>query len=68
MTDTVKLRQKIRDSGYRIHFVAEKIGLSYQGFQNKVENRQDFRTSEIKGLCDLLGIDAQERDAIFFCG
>ena len=68
MTDTAKLRQKIKDSGYRIHFIAEKIGLSYQGLLNKVENKREFRAGEIIVLCDLLGIDAQERDTIFFCG
>ena len=66
MTDAERLRQRIDASGYKKRFIAEKLGLSYQGFLNKLWGASDFRVSEIRALCDLLSLTAQERDAIFF--
>lgn len=66
MTDEVKLRQKIDDSGFKMRFIAKKIGITYQTLLNKVVNRTEFNASEIQGLCDLLGICDEERMEIFF--
>lgn len=66
MTDSVKLKQRIRDSGFRIAFIAEKLGITYSGFSNKINNKTDFKAREIITLCDLLNINADEREAIFF--
>lgn len=68
MTDTKKLREKISRSGIKITRLAEKVGLTYQGFTNKLNNRTDFTASEIKSICDCLGIGPEERDSIFFAG
>lgn len=61
MTDTIALREKIKESGYKLVFIANKIGLTYQGFLKKLNN------DSIQGLCDLLRIDTGEKEAIFFC-
>jgi len=66
MTNTKLLRERINDSGYRIRYIASRLGLSYQGFQNKVNNVSEFKATEIKELCDLLKIDALEKEQIFF--
>lgn len=66
MTDEEKLRKKIRDSGFRIAFVAEKCGMSYQALLNKMRNDTEFVASEIKALRNLLGIDEVEAEDIFF--
>ena len=66
MTNTALLREKINQSGYRIQFIAKKIGVTYQGLLNKINNRSDFRASEIQALYDLLGLTEEERVAIFF--
>ena len=66
MTNTLLLRQKLEESGYRLNFIAEKIGLTYQGFLKKVNNESEFRASEILGLQDLLKLTDHERDLIFF--
>lgn len=68
MTDTKALRELIEKRGYKIKFVAEFLGLSPYGFQLKVENKQEFKTSEVAALCELLKIESlDEKEKIFFC-
>ena len=67
MTDTTLLRKKIDASGYKLVFVAEKCGLTYQGFMKKVNNETEFKASEIVILKELLRLTDGEADAIFFC-
>lgn len=66
MTNTELLREKIDQSGYKLRFIAEKIGITYQGLLNKINNRSEFRANEIQALYDLLDLTEEERVAIFF--
>lgn len=66
MTNTKMLRKKIDESGYKLRFVAKRAGVTYQGFLNKVNNETEFKATEIQSLCDLLQIDMQEKEEIFF--
>ena len=66
MTDTEKLKGKIRASGLRFGYVAEQIGLTPAGFYKKMQNVTEFKASEIQKLCDILKIDDRERSSIFF--
>lgn len=67
MTDTNALRGLIEKKGLKIKYVAEHLGLSTYGFQLKIENRQEFKTSEVAALCELLGISSLEtKEHIFF--
>lgn len=68
MTNTEMLEQRIKDSGFKKSFLAEKVGLTPAGFYNCVNNRAEFKASQINTLCKLLGIDAVTKDAIFFVG
>lgn len=66
MTDTEFLKDKIKQSGYKNYFIAEKIGISRQSFLNKLNNRSEFKAGEIQKLFDLLGLNEKERTSIFF--
>lgn len=67
MVDTQLLDEKIDDSGLRIGFIVEKLGLSRQGFDKKRKGKTPFRTSEVYVLCDLLKIsDGDEKTKIFY--
>ncbi|MCC8121834.1 MAG: toxin-antitoxin system, antitoxin component, Xre family protein [Oscillospiraceae bacterium] len=66
MTDTEMLREKIEQSGYKLRFIAQKIGITYQAFLNKINNRSEFRANEIQALYVLLGLTEEERVEIFF--
>ena len=66
MTNTTLLRRKIDKSGYKLIFIAEKCGLTYQGFMKKVNNETEFKASEIQTLKELLNLTTEEVNAIFF--
>lgn len=69
MTNTDELCKLIDNSGFKMKFIAEKVGLTYQGLKNKVEGKTEFTTSEVKSLCELLRISSlKEKERIFFAG
>ena len=66
MVNTELLRSRIIETGFRINFIAGKVGVSYQGFLNKINNLSDFKSEEILSLQKILDLTAEERDRIFF--
>lgn len=69
MTNTKMLEKAIKDSGYKKGFIAEQVGLSRAGLCNCINNRAEFKASQINTLCTLLKLDQTQRSAIFFaCG
>lgn len=56
----------IDKSGYKLRFIASKLGITYQGFLRKINNETEFKASEIQGLKELLNLTDKERDEIFF--
>lgn len=67
MTNTELLEAKIKESGLRKNYIAEKLGLSPFGFANKVSGKTEFKTSEVASLCELLNISTlSEKEIIFF--
>jgi hypothetical protein len=66
MTNTSLLVQYIEKSGYKKSFIADKLGLTAYGFTLKVNNKSEFKASEMTILCKLLKINAKDKEAIFF--
>lgn len=66
MTNTSLLREKIKKSGLKMEFIAEKLGLSRAAFSMKVNNESAFKVPEMYKLCDLLDIDEEYAKDIFF--
>lgn len=67
MTNSKRLRELIEDKGLKYSYVAESIGLTYQGLINKIDNVREFKTSEVNKLCEILGITSlKEKERIFF--
>lgn len=67
MTNTVELRKRINNSGLKLKYIADYLGLTPYGLQKKIDNFNEFKASEIWKLCNLLGItDLETRDVIFF--
>lgn len=66
MTNTDLLKEILSDSGYKLAYVADKLGITYQGFLNKINNESEFKASEIQTLKELLNLTNKERDKIFF--
>ena len=66
MTNTALLEQYIEKSGYKKSFIAEQLGITAYGFTLKVNNKSEFKASEMTILCNLLKINAGDKEAIFF--
>ena len=66
MTATNKLKSKLIECGFTQTTIARMLNISYQAFNNKLNNKLDFKASEIDALCEILGIE--DKDAYFFCG
>lgn len=67
MTNTKLLRSKISALGLKYVFIAVQMGLSTHSLYRKIENKVEFKASEIQTLCNVLHIDdAEEKEKIFF--
>lgn len=67
MTNTALLREYIDKSGLKLQFIADEIGISRASLWQKITNKTEFKASEIRVLCDCLGINSKEKlDRVFF--
>ena len=66
MTNTRMLNKCIDESGYKLSFIAHKLGLSPYGFARKRDNKSEFTAPEIDALCAILNIDSDMMMSIFF--
>lgn len=67
MTNVDLLEDKIIKSGKKKTFLAARVGLSLVGFRRCCTNKAEFKASQIKILCEELGIKTpKERETIFF--
>lgn len=67
MTNTALLEDKIKKSGKKKGYLAEKVGLSAAGFYNCLNNKAEWKVSQIDILCEELNITSlKERFLIFF--
>lgn len=65
MTDSKKLKDSIDSSGLKKVFIAEKLGLSYQGYLKKENGQSEFTGKEITTLRELLNLSNKEVAQIF---
>lgn len=66
MFDTELFDKKIEESGLKIGYIVEKLGLSRNGFDLKRKGKTPFRAAEIYVLCDLLNLTEPEKTQIFY--
>lgn len=66
MTNTALLRQRIKDSGLKLQYIADYIGISRVSLTMKIENVSEFRQTEIKKLCEILRIETAEEKTLIF--
>lgn len=60
------LNIKIESLGLSKSTIAEELGITRQGLYNKLNGEREFKGSEIKKLIQILGLDEQEQQSIFF--
>lgn len=66
MTDSNKLMELIKKKGYNVRKLANALGISHQALYQKINNKREFKTSEILKIQELLKLTNEERDQIFF--
>ncbi len=59
-------RIKVNESGYKMTFIAEQCGITYQGFLKKLKGESEFKVSETMILKELLHLTDEEWKEIFF--
>ena len=66
MENITKLTELVKESGIKRSFLAEKMGLSMQGYLNKEYGKSKFNSEEIKVLKDVLHLSPKQLDDLFF--
>ena len=64
--DLYYLNSKIDEINIPITTVANKMGISRQSLYLKLKGRREFKTSEVRKICEILRLTIKERDRIFF--
>ena len=64
MTNKNKLRARIIEKGYKQESIAQKLGISAQSVNYKINNKRPFTTDEMFVLCEILEIE-NPRDYFF---
>lgn len=66
MTNTKKLRALIVERGYTQERVAAHLGITTASLNYKINNKREFKATEIKMLVELLKISEGDIPVIFF--
>ena len=66
MLNSELLKNRINDSGLKKKFIAEQLGITYQGYYLKENGINEFTASEIQGVKKLLALTDKDVKAIFF--
>lgn len=62
MVDTEKLREVIKNKGLKYGFISKELGISRATLKRKLENETEFKLTEVKRICDILGIKNEFKD------
>ena len=67
MTNTKLLKKTIDESGLKIGFIADCVGISRQLLWRKINNLSSFNQYEIDNICKVLRItNLKLKESIFF--
>lgn len=64
--DKTLLAEKIENSGLKVNFIIEKLGLSPNGYYKKINGKTPFKVPEVFVLCKLLSISDEDSIKIFY--
>lgn len=65
MTNLELLNEKIRDSGLKLNWIEEALGLSYMGLKRKLSGETEFKVSEANKIAEILNLSKEDFNAIF---
>lgn len=65
MTNVTLLRAKITESGLKLLYIAEQLGMTPQGLSVKLKDGTDWKSSQIVVMKKLLNLTDDEVNRIF---
>lgn len=65
ITDVDRLKDAISNTGISIVAIANKMGITREGFYKKMNGETEFKASEIISLSRILRLSKIDRDKIF---
>lgn len=66
MVNTLKIKALIIENNYTNELISKKLGISKQSFSMKLNNKREFKASEINKLQLILKININDFVKIFF--
>lgn len=66
MTDTLAFKAYLVRRGYTVQSLADALGIAVCSLSYKMNNKREFKLSEIVAIKKILNMTSEERDAIFF--
>ena len=67
MTNTEELKKAVERSGMKIGAILQSMNIkSYSTLREKIEGKREFTASEILKLCEILHLDRDQMEQIFF--
>lgn len=64
--DYSKLKGRTKEAGFRQEDIGMAIGLSSATYSLKLNNKGEFKQSEIEAICEVLSIPPEEIPVYFF--
>ena len=62
----MNLREKIKNSGFKLSYIATQLGLSYTSIKKKMRGEVEFKATEIAILKQILNLSDSDISLIFF--
>lgn len=67
MTNSLAVRNLIKKRGLKLSFIAEKLKITRCCLSMKIDNRTEFKSSEIAALCEILNVESlEQKEKLFF--
>ena len=66
MTNTLELELAIKRAGLTKREIAKRLNLSENGLYLKIDNKTEFKASELFALTKMLNLSGNEMEVIFF--
>lgn len=66
MTNTELLKKKIKDSGFKLTYLAKTCGITYPCLLGRLKGESEFRANEMRLLSELIKLSDSDKLAIFF--
>lgn len=66
MTKSKLLRSCIDNSGLKLYYIAEQLGINRFTLRKKIDGETEFKASEVAILSELLNLTGEQTNEIFF--